>query len=345
MDTLELPDYNREEEEGISDQKLEELRKKTFTPDLTGLISRVTSHNEDQSVTTDSEIESVSTDDRFNLLKKIHQLMYRSFSDLSFIGNISIDAESDGVTTQFEYELQKYDIHNYGFYCYSMEDEAYKSVCSRKIDREYIGIYSPELEEALKSQYLVKNGFVFLSLIGILEFLDKNLKVNSRLLPIAILQVNDFNDNIYRSLISSTSLVQIMASLACSCGIDRADESLITIKKVHREVVRLQHNYYLVPESICYILTYKYAGSADHIKQCQKLYSDLKKCVGTGSSLYLFNNTTIIAFLEKSDIEAVHNHYLSIRTDDLLLFNIEDFKGKNFLKRVYSAAYNKKLHS
>ena len=60
MDTLELPDYNREEEEGISDQKLEELRKKTFTPDLTGLISRVTSHNDECAIVTDSETESES---------------------------------------------------------------------------------------------------------------------------------------------------------------------------------------------------------------------------------------------------------------------------------------------
>ena len=271
--------------------------------------------------------------------------MYRSFSDLYNMPCVSVDADRNGEITQFEYELQKYDIHNYSFYCYSMADEAYKSVCSRKIDREYLGIYSTELEEALNSQYVIRDGFVYVSFFGIIGFLDENLKVNSRLLPIAVLQIKDFNEKIYRSLITSTSLVQIMTSLACSCGIDRADESLITIKKVHREVVRLQHNYYLVPESICYILTYKYAGSADNIKMCQKLYYELKKCVSLASSIYLFNNTTIIAFLEKSDIEAVHNHYLSVRSDDLILFNIEDFKGKNFLKRVYSAAYNKKLHT
>ncbi|MDA3900449.1 MAG: hypothetical protein PF637_08015 [Spirochaetes bacterium] len=346
MKTLDLPDYNHEDEEGISDEQLEKIREKTFTSDLTGLISKVTTHTGEETNSETVTQESVGSKKTVpSLLSRIHSLMYLAFADLQKKQRLSLKTDTDADIGLFEYELQRFNISKYAFYCYSMTDEAYKAVYSRMVNKEYIGVYSSILEQAISNLYAVDGEYVYLSFYRMLRYMDPDCPVNSRLMPIAVIYAPDFDETVYRSLVNKTSLPQILTGMTRNCSGAHTNKSRITIKKIHLEVARLQHNYYLISESICYIFTYKDSDSPIQIRRCVQLYKNLKNVIGNDSTLYLFNNTTIIAFVVKEDITTVHNHYLTVRSQDLLLFNLDDFKGKNFLKRVYSIAYNKKMQS
>ncbi len=325
-----LSDQNSQ---SYTDEQLLEIRNKTFNPELSSLIEKVT---DTKKTDTDSKGDTNEADP---LLKRLNALIYRLYARKGGAELLS-DIEQEAIDYRIlEYELQCLEIDHYAVCVYNEEKECFSAVQSVMLDKQYISIHSQELRSTLCSQYHISGRFVFISLYSLLQE-DNNFAIN-RLLPIIVFERKGWHDSLFVSLLHKTSLVPLLLQAEINSNSSRPKMKILK-HKIHSKLIRLQHNYIVLSGSVCYIIRHHKRKRSEAAAEFLKIRETLLKTISDNSHIYILNETNCLLFLSREDIHNVHNKFLVLRETmpELILYDLEDFKGRNFLASVYGIAYS-----
>jgi hypothetical protein len=339
MSGIDMDDLTMNENiDNFSDEELDSIRKKTFNPELEDLIEKVTDTG--QSRTFYEPDENLS--DHGKLVKRINSLMYRASSALYAGRPIIIPDDPEIALSILEYELQLLGIDHYAIFTYSDKHECYTAQNSVFIDLHYIGMHKTELFESVKNGYYIDNNNIYFSLAGLLNN-DSSKLFSNMLLPIFVCEIESPTNETVSQVLNQTSLIALLIKSIPSFR-NQKDSMTFLNQVVHSELIRLQNNYQMIPDSVCYMIVTEYHDD-ENVNLFNYIMSEIKKVINGSSTVYQIRETISIVFLASDAVNPFHNRFLELREKNksITLVNLENFRGRNFLSALYEKACGNKM--
>lgn len=327
-----------------TDDELQEIRQKTFNPELASLINKVTTSSdisEKKEPVPNGAAENRGALTSSELQMRIYKLLFELITDLQCPKRLSFETLGSQDFSRFQDELAELDITRYGIFTFSLKHECYQSIHNEHLDIPYIGIYNSLISKSVSHGSHCEKNLLCISLAGVLSLIPSKIQGPNQLLPLIIFESDGEPTRLANDILSRTGCLNILISFMdnnleeisndehCSCN----SKSLKT----------LQYNFFLMKESVCYVAKVRMSSQSetDDLKGLENFEIELGKKLSPLSAVYRFDYQTVLIFASRDDLNIVQNSFLQKKENvpSLTLHEIIDFHSRNFIDSVYSFAY------